>query len=59
MESTKQATQRKFTQLRDWFHGNDTTLGCLLEQLQSSHPDKDSFWCIEQLWIEQRTWRCD
>ena len=26
MESVKQATQRKFTQLRTWFHGNDDTL---------------------------------
>jgi hypothetical protein len=59
MESPKQATQRKFTQLRDWFHGNDLTLGKLLDQLQSSHPEKDSIWCIDQLWSEQSNWRCD
>ncbi len=57
MESVKQATQRKFTQLRTWFHGNDDTLEQLLNQLQASNPGKDQSWYVNQLWSEQRTWR--
>jgi hypothetical protein len=56
MESTTQATQRKFTQLRTWVHGNDEALQRLLGQIQQSHPDKDSIWCIDRLWTEQRAW---
>jgi hypothetical protein len=56
MESVKQATQRQFTQLRTWLHGNDDTLQQLLKQLQSANPEKDQTWCIHQLWSEQRTW---
>ncbi|MBE9028418.1 hypothetical protein IQ266_01445 [filamentous cyanobacterium LEGE 11480] len=57
LESVKQATQRQFTQLRTWFHGNDATLQKLLNQLQTANPEKDQYWCINQLWSEQRTWR--
>jgi hypothetical protein len=57
MESMKQATQRKFTQLRTWFHGNDATLQNMLSQVQTENPDKDSIWCINQLWLEQSAWR--
>ncbi len=56
MESVKQATQRQFTQLRTWLHGNDDMLQRLLKQLQSANPEKDQTWCIQQLWSEQRTW---
>lgn len=57
MESIKQATQRKITQLRTWLHGDDAQLQRLLEQVQRSHPDKDTFWCIDKLWTEERAWR--
>jgi hypothetical protein len=57
LESAKQVTQRKFTQLRNWLHGNDAVLKRLLNQVQMANPDKDSTWCIDQLWSEQRTWR--
>jgi hypothetical protein len=57
LESAKQVTQRKFTQLRNWLHGNDDVLKRLLNQVQLANPDKDSTWCIDQLWLEQRTWR--
>jgi hypothetical protein len=57
VESVKQATQRKFTQLRTWFHGNDDSLQQMLDQLQSANPEKDQTWCINQLWSEQRAWR--
>lgn len=57
LESVKQATQRQFTQLRTWFHGNDDALQQLLGQLKNANPGKDESWCINQLWSEQRTWR--
>jgi hypothetical protein len=57
MESTKQATQRKFTQLRDWLHGNDIALRNMIEQIQNSYPEKDQTWCIDRLWSEESAWR--
>ncbi|MEB3293519.1 MAG: hypothetical protein VKJ24_10195 [Synechococcales bacterium] len=53
IESIQQTTQRRYTQLRNWFHGNDRALQRLLEDARSSNPDKDSMWCIEKVWSEQ------
>jgi hypothetical protein len=56
MESAKQVTQRKLTQLRNWLHGNDDALKQMIDHAQNTNPDKDSRWCIDQVWSEQRTW---
>jgi hypothetical protein len=53
MESVKQLTQRRYTQLRNWLHGDDNALQRLLEDTRQSNPDKDSIWCIEKVWSEQ------
>ncbi|MBD2327283.1 hypothetical protein [Alkalinema sp. FACHB-956] len=57
MQSVKQMTQRKVTELLNWLHGDSSQLQQLLEQTQQLNPDKDTSWCIDKVWSEQRAWR--
>ncbi|MGI0493559.1 hypothetical protein ACN4EG_17400 [Alkalinema pantanalense CENA528] len=59
MESTQQEGQRKYTQLCDWLYGDEAKLQQLLRQEQTGHPEKDYFWCVNQVWGKYHTWRMD
>jgi hypothetical protein len=57
MESIRQATQRKYTQLVNWVHGDNDRVQKMLNSVRESHPEQDTAWCIDKLWADQRSWR--
>lgn len=57
MESIRQATQRKYTELVNWRNGNNSLVQQLLDQVKQSYPEHDSDWCIDKLWTDERSWR--
>jgi hypothetical protein len=57
MESIRQATQRKYTQLVNWLHGDSDRVQKMLNSVRESNPEQDSAWCIDKLWTDERSWR--
>ncbi len=57
MESIRQATQRKYTQLVNWLHGDNDRVQKMLNSVRESHPEQDTAWCIDKLWTDERSWR--
>lgn len=49
MQSIGQATQRKYTQLVNWLHGDNERLQKMLAMVKENNPDQDSAWCIDKL----------
>ena len=49
MQSIGQATQRKYTQLVNWLHGDNDRLQKMLAMVKENNPDQDSAWCIDKL----------
>ncbi len=57
METLRQTTQRKYTELVNWRHGNNDRVQQLLNHVQKNHPEHDAAWCIDKLWTDERSWR--
>jgi hypothetical protein len=57
MQSIRQATQRKYTQLVNWLHGDSDRLQKMLTTVKESNPDQDNAWCIDKLWADESAWR--
>lgn len=57
MQSVRQATQRKYTQLVNWLHGDNDRLQKMLTTVKESNPDQDNAWCIDKLWTDESAWR--
>lgn len=50
-------TQRKYTELVNWRHGDNDRVQRLLSKVQKNHPEEDADWCIDKLWADERSWR--
>lgn len=57
METIRQMTQRKYTELVNWRHGDNDRVQRLLSKVQKNHPEEDADWCIDKLWADERSWR--